>query len=398
MKRAVLVASAILGGATSLTGQTKPTVQITSHVVEPAKLALTDEAMTHIRVPDGFRVSLFAKDLGNPRILAVAADGSVYVTRRDEGDVILLKDADHDGHADPPLVVARRPRVHGIAVTNNQVYLATVKEIFVADRHPDGGLGELRRIIDDLPDGGQHPNRTLGIGPDGMLYISVGSSCNSCDETNPEHAAMLRAKLDGSSRTIFASGLRNTIGFAWHPTTGELWGMDHGIDFLGDDEQKEELNHLTMGKQYGWPYIYADNHHNPHNEPPGEISLDQWARMSQTPEMFYTAHAAPMQMTFYSGAQFPADYRSSAFVAMRGSWNRTPPSGYEVVRIRFTDGKPVSFEPFMTGLLVDHGNGSWGYLGRPVGVAVAQDGSLLVSDDKNGAIYRIAYGDAKGRR
>jgi glucose/arabinose dehydrogenase len=399
MKLPILVVVAMAVGAGSLANQTQPAhVQITAHVVEPSKLPPTDDSAERIRVPEGFRISRFAEGLGNPRMLAVASDGSVYVTRRDEGDVVLLKDANRDGRADPPIVVARRPQMHGIALAKDGVYLATVKEVFVTDRKPDGTFRELRRIIDDLPDGGQHPNRTLAIGPDGMLYISVGSTCNACAETGPEHAALLRAKPDGSSRVIYASGLRNTIGFAWHPTTGELWGMDHGIDWLGDEEQKEELNRLEHGKQYGWPYIYADNRHNPQDEPPGDITMEQWAKMSQPPELLYTSHAAPMQMVFYTASRFPPEYRENAFIAMHGSWNRNPPAGYEIVRVRFDDGRPVAIEPFATGFLVDQGSGKWGATGRPAGLAVTQDGALLMSDDMNGVIYRIAYEGAKVTR
>jgi glucose/arabinose dehydrogenase len=369
-------------------------LQITAHIIEPVKLPVSAETAARLKAPAGFRISQFAEGLGNVRMLTVALDGKVYATRRDEGDVVLLKDENRDGRADGHVVVARRPQMHGIALSGNQMYLATVKDVFVADRRPDGTLGELRRIIDDLPDGGQHPNRTLAVGPDGMLYISVGSTCNACAETSPEHAALLRAKPDGSTRTIHSAGLRNTIGFAWHPTSGALWGMDHGIDWLGDDEQKEELNQLMPGTQYGWPYVYADNRFNPQDEPPGEMSMEQWARMSRTPQLLYTAHAAPMQMAFYTAAQFPAEYRGDAFIAMRGSWNRNPPSGFEVARIRFTDGKPVAIEPFATGFLVEQPGGKWGHVGRPTGLAVAQDGALLVSDDKNGVIYRIAYDGA----
>src|SRR5690606_16282093 len=163
-------------------------------------------------------------------------DGTVYATRRDEGDVIMLRDADRDGRADgAPVVVAHRPGAHGLAIHDGRLYLATVKEVFVADIGQDGRPGPLQMLVGDLPDGGQHPNRTLAFGPDGMVYVSIGSTCNACNETNPEHATLLRMSPDGKSRTIFASGLRNTIGFGWHPETGEMWGMDHNIDSLGDD-------------------------------------------------------------------------------------------------------------------------------------------------------------------
>jgi phosphatidylethanolamine-binding protein (PEBP) family uncharacterized protein len=188
------------------------------------------------------------------------------------------------------------------------------------------------------------------------------------------------------TRAVFASGLRDTIGWDWHPQTGELWGMDHGMDWLGDDNQAEELNHIEKGKRYGWPYLYADNKPNPHLDPPAGIKKSEWAESSTPMFLGYTAHAAPMQMSFYNGTQFPAEYRGDAFVSMHGSWNRKPASGYEVVRIRFRNGSPVSFEPFITGFVTADGE-----YGRPFGNAVAKDGSLLFTDDRNGVIYRVSY-------
>lgn len=160
-----------------------------------------------------------------------------------------------------------KTRLTGWPISDNKFYLITVNEVFRADISENGDLGELEKFIENLPDGGQHPNRTMAFGPDGYLYISVGSTCNACKETREESATMLRVNKDGGERTIFARGLRNTIGFDWHPETGELWGMDHGIDWLGDDEQKEELNLIAEGEDYGWPYIYADGKHNKVREP-----------------------------------------------------------------------------------------------------------------------------------
>jgi glucose/arabinose dehydrogenase len=218
-------------------------VRIRANVFKPAKVPPTPDRIAALKVPKGFKVSVFADGLKNARIVAVAPDGTVYLSRRDQGDVLMLKDANGDGHADgPPVKVASRPGAHGLAIHDGKLYLATVKEIFVAPIQPDGTLGAMEMIVGDLPDAGQHANRTIAFGPDNMLYISVGSTCNACNESNPENATLLRASADGKSRTIFATGLRNTIGFAWHPTTGELWGMDHGIDFLGDEVQPEELN------------------------------------------------------------------------------------------------------------------------------------------------------------
>jgi Raf kinase inhibitor-like YbhB/YbcL family protein len=364
-------------------------VAIATAIVKPDKVDATPERVAAIKAPPGFSVSVFASGLKNSRIIAGAPDGTIYVSRRDQGDVLMLKDANGDGRADgPPVTVANRAGAHGLAIHDNKLYLATVKEVFVADILPDGTLSPLKLIIGDLPDAGQHANRTLAFGPDGMLYISAGSTCNDCNENNPENATLLRASPDGKQRSIFASGLRNTIGFDWSPRTGELWGMDHGIDFLGDDDQPEELNKLELGKQYGWPHVYAEGKIYPQSTPTGQITKQQWKEQSQPMVLGYTAHSAPMQMLFYRGIGFPSEYQGDAFVTMRGSWNRSKPSGYEIVRVRFADGQAKSMEPFVTGFLTDGGTT---HIARPVGLAVARDGALLMADDANGVIYRIAY-------
>jgi Raf kinase inhibitor-like YbhB/YbcL family protein len=374
-------------------------VTIQGSILEPEKLAVTDDAKFTdlIKAPAGFNVDVFARDLINPRMLAVSRDGNLYATRRTVGDVIMLKDDNADGKADGVVTVASRPNMHGIAFDGDKVFLVTIHDVYSADVKPDGTFGPLNRIIDDLPDAGQHANRTIDIGPDGMLYISVGSTCNECQEDNPENATILRASKDGKTRTIFVSGLRNTIGFDWEPMTGELFGMDHGIDWLGDEVQIEELNRIEQGKKYGWPYVYGMSGINPHINPPEGITLDQWAKQSTEPLLGYTAHSAPMQMAFYDGNAFPADYKGDAFIAMRGSWNRRPPSGYEVVRVDFENGRPVKFEKFLEGFLLQQENGKFGYLGRLAGIAVSKDWSLFVSDDSNGVVYKVSYanGDAK---
>ncbi len=377
-------------------GQKKTTdVQITGHVYEPAKLAPTIARIKTLKLPAGFQISKFA-EIANPRMLAVSNDGTIYVSQRTPGTVSMLKDTDGDGAADVQMVVAEKKMMHGVAIDGKKMYLATVKEVFVTDIKPDGTLGELRMIIDDLPDGGQHPNRTLAV-KNGKLYISVGSTCNACNETDKENATILQADLDGKNRKIYASGLRNTIGFGWHPVSGRMFGMDHGIDWLGDNEQPEELNELIEGKKYGWAYVYADGKINPQDEVPAELGLtnEQWAKQSENPVLMYTAHAAPMQMTFYTGSQFPAEYKNDALIAFRGSWNRVPPSGYEVVRIKFDkSGKPTAFEPFLTGFLVKGGapDGKDGQFARIAGTAQLKDGSMLVSDDTNNIIYRVWHG------
>lgn len=368
-------------------------VVIEGSILEPEKIQVReDDTLTGlIKAPDGFKVEVFARDLINPRMLAVSQAGILYASRRSVGDVIMLKDEDGDGKSESAVTVASRPGMHGIAIDGNTAFLVTIHDVYTAPIKADGTFGPLKRIINDLPDAGQHANRTLGIGPDDMLYISSGSTCNECQEDNPENAALLRASKDGKSRTIFASGLRNTIGFDWEPTSGALYGVDHGIDWLGDEVQIEELNLLQQGKKYGWPYVYGQSGLNPHIDPPEGISLEDWAKQSTEPQLGYTPHSAPMQMAFYDGNAFPEDYRGDAFIAMRGSWNRRPPSGYEVVRIDFENGKPVAFERFLEGFLLQQENGKYGYLGRLTGVAVGMDGALFVADDSNGIVYRVHY-------
>lgn len=365
-------------------------VQIVGHVLEPKKIP-PKNLIEKLALPRGFSANVFAQNLVNPRMIAVSDNGDVYVTRRSVGDVIKLVDADGDGVAESQETVANRPGMHGIAIKGDTIYLATVKDIFRAAILSNGKLGPLEHIVDDLPDSGQHPNRTLAVGPDNKLYVSVGSTCNACDESSPESATLLQMNTDGTGRKIFASGLRNTIGFAFEPGTGEIYGMDHGIDWLGDNEQYEELNHLVQGKQYGWPYVYGDSKFNPQDHPPGKITMQEWAARSVEPLGFYTPHAAPMQMTFYTGAQFPGEYYGDAFIAMRGSWNRKPPAGYEVVRIHFDGGRPVRFEPFVQGFLARKKGDRWIHYGRISGLAQTKEGALLVADDANGVIYRIAY-------
>ena len=388
-------------------------VQVTAHVVEPTPVPFEDQLLDHLRVPAGFRISVFAKDLKNVRWLAVAPNGDVYASRREQGDVLLLRDTDGDGRADEQKIVLQNAKfAHGLALRDGKLYLVTDKKLLVADVQADGTLSPARTLLDDLPDAGQHPNRTLAFGPDGWLYVSVGSTCNNCREPNPESATLLRMRPDGSAREVYAAGLRNTIGFGWHPANGQLFGFDHGSDYQGDDEPPEELNAIHANQHYGWPYCWGPRKvtTTQFNEPPQTTKAD-FCPTTTAPALQYTAHAAPIGMVFYTGEQFPREFRGDAFVAFRGSWNRSQPSGFSVVRVRFdASGQPQATEDFATGWLMPQLPPALNQpgaapapaeqakaqrpaqFGRLAGLAQAGDGSLLLAEDQNGVIYRIRHG------
>ena len=365
------------------------TIEVLTHTFRPAQREWTEGRMRQLQLPDGFRINVFAKGLGNPRMMMVTQDGTVYMARRDQGEVSALRDRDGDGVAEEIRTVVRDlPDVHDVTLQGDFFYLVTINELYRARRQADGGIGSLQKLIGDLPAGGQHPNRTLKFGPDGMLYLTIGSTCNNCREPNPEHATMLQVQPDGQQRRIFAKGLRNTLGFAWHPKTGELWGMDHGSDMRGDNVPVEELNRIVENGDYGWPFCYGQKEVDKLAPDPETGTKEEYCAKTIAPVLGYTAHSAPMGLVFYTGNQFPAEYRNDAFVAMRGSWNRKPPSGYKVVRVRFQNGQPTRFEDFITGFLIEGGQAQFA---RLCGLAVARDGSLLVGDDSNGVIYRVSY-------
>jgi glucose/arabinose dehydrogenase len=398
-------------------------------VNRPGLRELSPALAQQLKVPGGFAVHVFASGLKDPRMIAASPEGDLFVTLRAAGQVLRLRDLNGDGDAedDGEQVIAASAMenpalegVHGITYYMGKVYLATVKNVLVAT--PAGGrLTGIMTLVSDLPDGGQHPNRTLAVGPDGKLYVSVGSDCNACAETNSEHATMLRLELTGMpaamnppnpqhpllarnpmariSPRVWASGLRNTIGFDWHPMTGELWGFDHGSDGLGDDVPPEEIDLLAGGKSYGWPYCWGRQNLDPVvDEPRPDLQKSAYCPGTQSSAAEAPAHSAPIAFLFYRGGQFPAEYRGDAFVAFHGSWNRAVPAGYKVVRVRFSSGVPGPLpntgpaqEDFLSGFLIEGGRAQFG---RPAGLAVDATGALIVSDDANGVIYRVTYGSS----
>jgi glucose/arabinose dehydrogenase len=361
--------------------------------VRPERREVTPALVQQIRLPAGFRIDVFAEDLAQPRVVRVAPNGNVYVAEREEGRVRLLRDTNGDGRADVSRVVSSGLRedlrgVHGLAIHGERLYMVTETELLSAPMQANGDLGEVTVHIDDIPAGGQHPNRTIEFGPDGALYLSVGSTCNACVEPKNEHATLMRVNTRTWEREIFAEGLRNTIGFGWHPVSGRLYGLDHNSDGRGNDWPPEELNHVQQGRHYGWPFCGGDREVDWQlpEDPDGETRPAFCAR-TEPPVLTYQGHAAPMQMVYYTANAFPPEYRNDAFATMRGSWNRNPPVGYEVVRIRFdAGGTPIGVESFASGWLIEGGRA---HFGRLMGLAQAADGSLLVTDDANGVVYRI---------
>lgn len=349
----------------------------------------SDANVAALRLPAGFRVERFATDLGTPRMLRVGEDGTVYATRPDEGDVIALRDDDGDGRAERRWTAVELDDVHDLALRGDQAYLVTVQAVYRTQLKSGALAAEPTKVLDGLPDGGRHPNRTIAFMPDGALLVSVGSTCNACVEPHPEAAALVRFRSDGSERAVFATGLRNTIGFGWHPVTQALWGMDHNTDWLGDDFPPEELNRIERGKSYGWPFVHGDGRMPEQIRRPDGFDADAFRAAAVPMVLGYTAHTAPMQLAFYDGRMFPEPYRGDAFVALHGSWNRRPPAGFEVVRIDYdASGTPLRIEPFLTGFVIENGGATFG---RPTGIAVARDGALLVGDDETGVVYRVAH-------
>jgi glucose/arabinose dehydrogenase len=360
-------------------------VQVVTHF--PQHEDFDDAFISRIIVPEGFTASIAATGLGKPRMMAFDNNGTLYITRRDQGDVLQLRDTDNDGRFDAlRIVVAQFPGVHGIALHDGYIYLCANRELKRAKLSRDSVSG-MEMLIKDLPDGGQHGNRTLAFGPDGMLYITVGSDCNDCNETNPESATILRVSPDGHQRKIFARGLRNTIGIDWHPQTKELWGADNGTDWRGDEIPPEELNKIKEGRHYGWPLVYGNRTPDETREEPPGSTKKEFAKTTEPPAMTFPAHSAPINFVFLTKATgFPVAFRDDALISFHGSWNRQKPEGYKVVRILFENGEPVGQQDFFNGLLSADGQTRFG---RPAGLAISPQGHVYISDDENGVIYCI---------
>ena len=354
-----------------------------------------------LNVPNGFKVTLFASGLETPRYLLAAPNGDIFVAESYAGRIRVLRDADGDGRPEVNQTFAsglRQP--FGLAFyppgpSPEYLYVANTNGI-VRFPYRDGDLKARSRPMQvaDLSSGGRltgggHWTRDIAFSKDGSrLFASIGSKSNVEDETTaPEErdrARILQFTPDGSNRKVYAWGLRNAVGIAIHPETGELWASVNERDGLGDDLVPDYITRVREGGFYGWPWYYLGKHQDPRH--PG--ARPDLADKVLLPDVLVQAHSAPLQMIFYEGDQFPDDYRGDAFVALHGSWNRAKRTGYKVVRVPLDHGRPNGmYEDFLTGFVTPKGN-VWG---RPVGLAVMKDGSLLVSEDANDSIWRITY-------
>lgn len=339
-----------------------------------------------LKVPPGFHVEVFAADLGGVRLMVLDPAGTLLVSVPSRGRVLALPDRNGDGKADAThLVMDRLNQPHGLAFKDGALYIAETGRVLRFEYDPATMKAAQGRVaVPKLPAEGNHWTRTVVFGPDGRLYVSVGSSCNACRESDKRRAAVLRYQADGSGEQLFATGLRNAVGLAFQPGAGVLWATVNERDWRGADVPPDYVTEVKEGAHYGWPDCMTIGGH-----AVADRSVNRVARCEGVtrPTVEIQAHSAPIGLAFYTAAQFPAEYRGSLFVAYRGSWNRIVPTGYKVVRIRFQDGKPAGVEDFATGWL--EGASSWG---RPVDVLVGRDGALYVSDQGAGRIYRIRYG------
>ncbi|MEN8142871.1 MAG: PQQ-dependent sugar dehydrogenase [Thermodesulfobacteriota bacterium] len=341
-------------------------------------------ALDLIELPPGFTIELYADNLPGARSLALSPNGTLFVGTRDKGVVYAVTNLNGDQRAKKIRILARGLNMpNGVAFHNGALYVAEVNRIlkYAGIEKTLDSPGRPQVIYDQLPRDNHHGWKFIRFGPDGLLYVPVGAPCNICEPGDP-YAAILRLRPETSKMEVFARGVRNTVGFDWQPGTGTLWFTDNGRDRLGDDLPSDELNHAPRaGMHFGYPYLHASRVIDPKygDKLPPELVV--------TPPAFELgAHVAPLGMRFYQGEMFPEKYRGRIFLAEHGSWNRSSKVGYRLVSVVVEGGKATRQEVFARGWL--QGEKAWG---RPVDLLVMPDGSLLVSDDRAGVIYRISY-------
>jgi glucose/arabinose dehydrogenase len=340
-------------------------------------------SLDRITVPPGFRVATFTSAVPGARSLTLGAKGTVFVGTQ-AGSVYAVVDREHDGTADQVFTIAKGLDMpNGVAFRQGALYVAEVSRVQRYDAIEDHLAAPPApvTVIDGLPREHHHGWKFIAFGPDDLLYVPVGAPCNVCESSDPRFASILRFRPDGTPVDTMARGVRNTVGFDWEPGSGTFWFTDNGRDLLGDDVPPDELNRATVaGRHYGFPACHGGTIVDP------VFAKGRDCRMFEPPAIALGPHVAAIGMRFYRGTMFPEEYRGQVFIAEHGSWNRSQKIGYRVSLARVKDGQAVSYAPFAQGWL--QGGEAWG---RPADVQELPDGSLLVSDEKAGAIYRITY-------
>lgn len=347
-------------------------------------LAITNQDLKKLRLPPGFSIEIFANDVPGARSLAIAEDHVLFVGAKDQGSVYALEFDPATAKVKQKYTIGR-----GLNMPNGVAFLKG--DLFVGEVHRiqkySGILSQLKsppepkQVGPNFPTDTHHGWKFIAFGPDNKLYVPVGAPCNICEKSDPRYASLTRMNADGSDFEIIAHGIRNTVGFDWQPGTKELWFTDNGRDWLGDDKPPCELNRMSkINLHFGFPYCHGKNTLDP------EFGKEKKCADYQAPAQELGPHVAPLGMRFYTGSMFPAEYKNQIFIAEHGSWNRSKPIGYRVMTVKLDGSKAKSYEPFIEGWL--QGDQPWG---RPVDVLKLNDGSLLVSDDTAGAIYRVVY-------
>lgn len=348
-----------------------------------------EEFLKEINLPDGFKIEVFASDIDNARSLEKGPNGIVFVGNRRGGKVYALVDENQDGKADKTYILAENlNQPNGVAFKDGDLYIGEISKISVM-RNVAAQLEnppKMETVRDDFPTETHHGAKHIAFGPDNKLYVPVGAPCNICLEELEEDerfASIMRMNADGSELELFASGVRNTVGLAWHPKTKELWFTDNGRDWLGDNKPNDELNRAPeKGMHFGYPFC-----HNGDLPDPKFGELKDCSQF-EPPVQKLLPHIAALGLTFIENDVFPEKYRKSVFIAEHGSWNRTTPIGYRISRVELEGNKAVKYEAFADGWLKGLNR-----LGRPVDVLELNDGSLLVSDDHANCIYKITYAE-----
>lgn len=341
-----------------------------------------------LNLPDGFSVEVFAEGLDGARSMAMGDDGTLFVGTRNEKTVYAVQDLDKDYRADHIKVLDSTLEVpNGLAFRKGSLYVAEVGRLLRYDNIESelDDPSEPMVVYDDYPTEFHHGWKYIAFGPDDKLYVPVGAPCNICDSTvsDKRYATITRMDPDGSNREIYAHGVRNSVGFSWHPKTQELWFTDNGRDMLGDDIPPCELNRISeAGQHFGYPFCHGGTVKDP------EFGDQRPCSEFVAPVQAMGAHVAPLAVKFYTGKMFPKKYQNFAFVAEHGSWNRSKKVGYRISLVELNGNEAVSYTTFMDGWLDDETQEQFG---RPVDILFLEDGSMLISDDFGDAIYRVTY-------